>query len=83
MSDLELFDSNLQSWILSTLNSGKKYSQMLDTYICVRFLREDPRREADKTDYWAEKWGVGWDDRLTGYSVVKLGESNVGHQLCS
>jgi hypothetical protein len=83
ISDLELLDATLQNWILTTLNGNKKYSPLLDTYICVRFPRDDPRRAADKSDYWAEKWGVGWDDRLTGFAVIKLGETDVGHRLCA
>jgi hypothetical protein len=81
--DLELLDNNIKQWILSTLNGGNKFSPFLDTYICVRFLQDDSRRGADTTDYWAEKWGVGWDYHLTGYAVIKLGETHVGHRLCS
>ena len=82
-SDLEALDPALWDWILKHLNGSKRYSPLLDTYVCARFLREDLRRAADQTDYWAEKWGVGWDDRLTGFAVVKLGESDVGRQLCA
>jgi hypothetical protein len=83
ISALELLDLSTQDWILNNLNGGKKYSPLLDTFICVRFPMDDPRRGADKTDYWAEKWGVGWDDRLTGFAVIKLGETDVGHRLCT
>jgi hypothetical protein len=80
---LDLLDNTVRGWIFSKLDGHKLYSPTLDTYICVRFSMDDPRRRADGTDYWTEKWGVGWDDRLTGYAVVKLGETDVGHRLCT
>jgi hypothetical protein len=80
---LDALDNTSRNWILANFNGRKLYSPMLDTYICVRFALDDPRRGADGTDYWAEKWGVGWDGRLTGYAVVKLGETDVGHRLCT
>jgi hypothetical protein len=70
------------AWIFANLDD-KNYSSLLHTYVCVRFARDDPRRAADRTDYWTEKWGVGWDDRLKGYVVIKLGETDVGHKLCT
>jgi hypothetical protein len=70
------------AWIFANLDD-KNYSPLLHTYVCVRFARDDPRRAADRTDYWTEKWGVGWDDRLKGYVVIKLGETDVGHKLCT
>lgn len=73
----------IQNFILIELNGGKKYSPALDTYVCFRFLREDPRRAADTTDYWTEKWGIGWDDRLKGYAVIRIGESDVGRKICA
>jgi len=81
-SSLDVLDNTTKIWIFSNLD-GRHYSPLLDTYICVRFARDDHRRAADKTDYWAEKWGVGWDDRLTGYAIIKLGETDVGHRLCT
>jgi hypothetical protein len=80
---LDTLDNTCRKWIFANLDGHKRYSQLLDTYICVRFAMDDPRRAADGTDYWAEKWGVGWDDRLTGYVVIKLGETDVGYRLCS
>lgn len=67
--------------IWTNLNGGKKYSPHLDTYLCFRFLSEDPRAHADGTNDWSEKWGVGWDDHLTGFAVIKLGETNVSLSL--
>lgn len=78
---LESLDPSLQSSLLANLNGGKAYSPALDTYFCARFLREDPRRGADMTAYWCEKWGKGWDDWLKGYAVIKLGETDVGYKL--
>lgn len=63
------------------LNGEKRFSPVLDTYLCVRFLREDPRSHADRRDYWAEVWGKGWDDWLKGYAVVAIGESDVQRRI--
>lgn len=83
ITDLEALDVKIQDWILFNLDGSKRYSPHLDTYICVRYPRDHPNRAADKTDYWTEKWGVGWDDRLTGYAVIRLGDNDVGHRLCA
>lgn len=83
VSDVEILDMAMQDWILTNLNGNKRYSRYLDTFICFRYPREHPNRRADLTGYWTEKWGVGWDDRLKGYAVIKLGESDVGHRLCA
>ncbi|MBW5437444.1 hypothetical protein FXB41_22610 [Bradyrhizobium canariense] len=77
----DLVHPAVQQVVINSLNGGNKYSPLLHTFICFRFLREDPRRAADKTDYWTEKWGVGWDDHLKGYVVLKLGETDVGLKL--
>jgi len=77
----ELLAPDSQTSIIQCLNGGKAFSPWLDTYLCFRFLPEDPRRAADKTVYWTEKWGVGWDGRLKGYIVLKLGETDVGLRL--
>lgn len=69
---LDTLDPNLRNFLFRNLNGNKAYSPVLDTYICVRFSRDDPRRAADKTDYWAQKWGVGWDSYLKGYAAIKL-----------
>jgi hypothetical protein len=66
-----------RDFVLTTLNGGKAYSPLLDTYMCVMFPIGDPRREASTEDYWAEKWLVGWDDHLKGFAVVKLGETHL------
>ena len=52
--------------IINALNGGKRYSLVLDTYICIMFPKGDPRQPATTDDYWAEKWLVGWDDRTQG-----------------
>jgi hypothetical protein len=79
--DFEALDVSSQSAIVNQLNGGKKYSPLLDTYICIQFAESDPRRAADKSAYWAYKWGVGWDDYLKGFAVLRLGESDVGNRL--
>jgi hypothetical protein len=78
---LDTLDPALQTALLANLNGGSAYSPSLDTYFCPRFLREDPRYGADKSAYWGEKWGKGWDDRLKGYAVLKIGETDVGRRL--
>jgi hypothetical protein len=78
---LQTLDVNLQNWLLQNLNGNKVYSPVLDTFFCAKFARDDPRKAADKTDYWARKWGVGWDDFLKGYAILKLGETDVGLRL--
>lgn len=80
-TDLDKVDPAIVAEIFRLLNGGKIYSPVLDTYICVRFLKEDPRHLADKTLYWTEKWGKGWDDWLKGYAVLRLGENDVGFRL--
>jgi hypothetical protein len=81
VSALEKLDLPVQVAVFNGLNGGKKYSPWLDTYVCVRFPQDDPRKGADKTNYWSEKWGKGWDDWLKGYAVIKIGETDVGHRL--
>jgi hypothetical protein len=80
---LETLDTALQDALIDNLNGGKLYSPALDTYYCPRFRREDPRYPADTTQYWGEKWSKGWDDRLKGYAVLTLGETDVGLRLCA
>ncbi|MGD0104565.1 MAG: hypothetical protein ABSC06_11060 [Rhodopila sp.] len=70
-----------RAFVLTNLNGGKAYSPLLDTYMCFMFPVGDPRQAASSEDYWAEKWLVGWDDRLKGFAVVKLGESDVWFNL--
>ena len=79
--DFRLLHQQVQMQIWHSLDGGKQYSPYLDTYVCFRFLRGDPRVNADTTDYWSEKWGVGWDSFLTGFVVLKLGETDVGLKL--
>lgn len=79
--DFERMDSHVQANIDQLLNGGKAYSPVLDTYVCFRFLRDDPRALADTSDYWSEKWGKGWDNWLKGFAVIKFGESDVGLRL--
>lgn len=80
-NDFEMLDSTLQANVWSLLNGGKRYSPVLDTYICFRFLRDDPRAMADGSRDWSEKWSVGWDDWLKGFAIIKLGETDVGLRL--
>lgn len=80
---LETLNEGLQSALISNLNGGRVYSPALDTYFCTLFRREDPRYMADTSKYWGETWGKGWDDRLKGYAVIKLGETDVGLRLCA
>jgi hypothetical protein len=79
--DFKKLEQAAQQDIWLNLNGGKQYSQHLDTYLCFRFLSEDPRAKADGTNDWSEKWGIGWDDHLTGFAVLQLGETNVGLKL--
>ena len=81
VSDFQALDLTVQNAIWLNLNGGKKYSPHLDTYLCFRFLREDPRAKADGSDDRSENWGVGWDDHLTGFVVIQLGETDVGRKL--
>jgi len=71
----------MQDRLFENLNGGKAYSPWLDTYFCPRFLREDPRRKADRSAYWGMMWSRDRDDGVKGYVVVKLGETDVGHRL--
>lgn len=80
-SDFNMLETSVRNNIWLNLNGGKQYSPYLDTYLCFRFLREDPRAKADTTDDWSEKWGVGWDNYLTGFVVIKYGESDVSVKL--
>jgi hypothetical protein len=72
IADLETRDSAVKFFVMNTLNGGRRYSALLDTYICVLFPIGDPRRSASMERYWAEKWGIGWDDRLKGFAVVRF-----------
>ena len=55
VSDAEKLDPSIFSDIMNRLNGGHQFSPGLDTYLCPRFDRTDPRRAADLTDYWVEK----------------------------
>lgn len=79
--DFDALEPHVQSDVWALLNGGKQYSPGLDTYLCFRFRREDPRASLDGTRDWSEKWGIGWDDRLKGFAVIKLGETDVGLRL--
>lgn len=70
-----------QSFVVNMLNGNKTYSPFIDSYICVMFPQGDPRHGANTEDYWAEKWLNGWDDRLKGFVVIKLGESDLWFNL--
>jgi hypothetical protein len=80
-SDFENLPDNVQKQMWLLLRRGKKFSEHLHTFLIFRFLREDPRYAADNTAYWGEVWGKGWDDWLTGFVVVRFGESDVGLRL--
>lgn len=79
--DFDKLDPNAQTWMWSKLRAGKAYSPYLHVFLVFRFLDGDPRRAADKTAYWSEIWGKGWDDWLTGYVAIATGESDVGFRL--
>jgi hypothetical protein len=79
-SDLISMPSDSYYFLVEDLGENK-YSPLLDTYLTLRYLKGDPRQDADTTDYWSEKWSVGWDDWLKGFVVIKLGESDVGLKL--
>ena len=81
VANLDNKDAATQYFVIHTLNGGNKYSALLDTYICILFPGGDPRRAASMEQYWAEKWGIGWDDRLKGFAVIKFGESDVWLRL--
>ena len=80
-ADLDAMPVRVQNAILANLDGGKQYSPLIDTYICVRFPSGDARRKSDRTNYWSELWGKGWDNYLTGYAVIKYGETDVGLRL--
>jgi hypothetical protein len=58
--------------LLDVLNGYRKFSPLLDTYLCARFRKDDPRRAADNEDYWAGLWGKGRDGWLKGFVVIEL-----------
>jgi hypothetical protein len=81
---VEQFETNpapIGRALLTTLNGGKQYSPFLDTYICFVFPEGDPRELGGTEDYWAEKWILGWDNKLKGFAVILLGETDLGLQL--
>jgi len=67
--------------LLHALGGGKRYSPVLDTYISVIFPKGDPRVLGGTDDYWAEKWLLGWDDKLKGFAVILLGETDLRFRL--
>lgn len=81
IENLQNRDAAAQHFVVHTLNGGRKYSPLLDTYICILFPRGDPRRSSSMERYWAEKWGIGWDDHLKGFAVIKFGENDVWLRL--
>lgn len=83
VSDAEKLDQAVYADIMQRLNGGHKFSVGLDTYLCPRFARDDPRRGADLTNYWSDKWGKGRDDWLKGFVVIAIGETDAQHRLAS
>jgi hypothetical protein len=81
VSDAERLDPRTYSDIMNRLNGGHKFSPGLDTYLCPRFDQNDPRKAADLTDYWSEKWGKGRDDWLKGFVVIAIGDTDAQHRL--
>ena len=79
--DIENRSAADKFFVTFTLNGYKRYSPLLDTYFCVLFPHGDHRRAASMERYWAEKWGIGWDDRLKGFAVIKFGENDVWFRL--
>lgn len=80
----EHFDTHplpVRQALLNALAGGKRYSPVLDTYVSVIFPKGDPRVLGGTDDYWAEKWLLGWDDRLKGFAVILLGETDLGFRL--
>lgn len=67
----------IQQQLTGRLNGGKRYSEVLDTYLSIIFPPGDPRQAATNDDYWAEKWLMGWDGRLKGFAVVTLGQPDL------
>jgi len=81
VSDMENLERSVVNAIILDLDGGHQYSPLLDTYINFKFPEGDPRSSGDRTRYWADLWGRGWDDYLTGYAVIRIGESHVGLRL--
>jgi hypothetical protein len=73
VSDMELLPDAVTKDLIARLNGGRKFSGLLDTYLCPRFPKDDPRRQADNEDYWSDKWGKGRDNWLKGFAVVGIG----------
>lgn len=80
-ADAEKLDNAVFDDIMKRLNGGHNFSHALDTYLCPRFDRHDPRFGADLTDYWTEKWGKGRDDWLKGFIVIVVGETDAQRRL--
>jgi hypothetical protein len=81
--DFDALDIAIKEWIIMML-SDQKFSPLLDTYVCINYLRDDPRRIIlDRTAYWGGWWSGDRDGRAKGYAVIKLGETDVGHRICS
>ena len=59
------------------MNGGKNYSPALDTYLAIRFRRDDPRAPG-QCPYWSKWWSIGRDGWLKGYAAILLGETDVG-----
>lgn len=70
-------------WTLHDLNGKKINGGFVHFYTSFRFRQEDPRAVADRSAYWGETWGKDWEGNLKGYSVIRVGDSDVGLRLCS
>jgi hypothetical protein len=79
--DAEKLEISIQDDIIKLLNGNKRFSQMLDTFLCPMFDREDTRRGADKSGYWGDLWGKGREGWLKGFIVLAVGETDVQRRL--
>jgi hypothetical protein len=79
--DAEALDASVFNGIMTSLNGGRRFSAGLDSYLCPRFDRYDPRASADLTDYWADKWGKGRDGWLKGFIVIGVEDTDAQRRL--
>jgi hypothetical protein len=79
--DAAMADPNILNDFENRLNGGRKFSINLDTYLCPRFDKSDPRHGADGSLYWSGLWGKGRDDWLKGYVVITTGETDVQRRI--
>jgi hypothetical protein len=78
---LESLDLAHRNFFLDTLNGGKSYSRVLDTYRIIQFNMDDVRSRSFRQDDFAKLWGSDWEGFLKGFVVIKIGENDVWFRL--